>query len=70
MATELFNIKKTFASRNTAERNLNLYYKGEIRNRLDCRVIEIDGAFSIGHIIPADQIHLVGKNEIVVEVSA
>jgi hypothetical protein len=69
MSKELFNIKKTFATRKTAERNLNLYYKGAIRNRLDCRVIELDGAFSIGHIIPADKIHLVGKNEIIVEVS-
>jgi hypothetical protein len=68
MTTAFFNIKKTFASIKTAQRNLNLYYKGDIRNRLDVRVIEHNGAFAIGHIIPADQLHLVNKNETVIEV--
>ena len=67
MASEFFNIKKTFVSIKTAQRNLDLYYKGEIRNRLDVRVIQHENRFAIGHIIPADKLHLVSKNEGIVE---
>jgi hypothetical protein len=69
MATEFFNIKKTFASIKTANRNVSLYYKGDIRNRLDIRVIEHEGGFAIGHVIPADKLDLVGRNELIVELT-
>lgn len=70
MATEFFNVKKTFASIETAERNLESYYKGDIRNRLDCRVVEHEGRFAIGHIIPIQQLHLVSLDEIIIELVA